>query len=193
MSFWQSDLGEVTGSEDDAFAKSFKQIPDNTLALAKIDSFTNAEYQDNKYLSIDWQLMDGDFKGQKVNQKIKVFGDSRDKDPAKTRHRALNMLKLIYQLFNYAPRHGNPPTDQELVHFNNKIAGIKIRETEPNAEGKQYNWVSEVHKTQGFKSETGIKLVVTHTNNWSSNQGPVDSAFSRNAGIPETIEDDIPF
>ena len=95
MSFWQSDLGEVTGSEDDAFAKSFKQIPDNTLALAKIDSFVNAEYQDNKYLSIDWQLMDGDFKGQKVNQKIKVFGDSRDKDPAKTRHRALNMLKLI--------------------------------------------------------------------------------------------------
>ena len=73
--FWTSELGEVTGSAADAFAKSFTQIPDGTMALAKIEAFINAEYQGNKYLSIDWLLTDGDFKGQKVNQKLKVYGD----------------------------------------------------------------------------------------------------------------------
>jgi hypothetical protein len=193
MNFWESELGEVTGKEEDAFAKSFTQIPDGTMALAKIDSFVNAEFNGNKYLSIDWLLIDGDFRGQKVNQKLKVFGDARDKDPIKTRHRALNMLKLIYQLYNIKPQHPNPPADDDLLVFIGKTAGIKIRETEPNAEGKQYNWVSEVHKAQGFKCETGVKLVVNHT----VNDDPFDTAFSRNRrGTSNDINqltDDIPF
>jgi len=160
MSFWQSTLGNITGNSEDAFAKSFKQIPDGTMALARIESFTNASYQDNKYLSIDWLLTAGEFKGQKVNQKIKVFGDSRDKDPERTRFRALNMLKLVYKLFGFTPNNNMPPHDSDLEFFMGKEAGIKIRETEPNAEGKQYNWVSEVHSTKGFQCESGIKLVV---------------------------------
>jgi len=191
--FWESELGEITGNAADAFVKSFKQIPDGTTALARIDSFTNAEYQGNKYLSIDWILTDGDFKGQKVNQKLKVWGDARDKDPMRTRHRALNMLKLIYQLFNIKPKSSEPPTDMELSSFNGKIAGLKIRETEPNDEGKQYNWVSEVHGAQGFKSETGVSTIVTHVNKAYVN---VDSAFSRNterAQAMKELDADIPF
>ena len=41
MSFWESELGEVTGTAADAFAKSFTQIPDGTMALARIESFIN--------------------------------------------------------------------------------------------------------------------------------------------------------
>jgi len=186
MSFWKSDLGEITGNEEDAFAKSFTQIPDNTLAIAKIVSFVNAEYNGNKYLSLDWQLIDGDFKGQKVNQKLKVFGDDRDKDPAKTRHRALNMLKLMYSLFNIKPAHADAPSDGDLAIFVNKIAGLKIRETEPNENGRQYNWVSEVHNPSGFKSETGISLVVTHR----PSQGAIGSVFNLPVG---ELQDDIPF
>jgi hypothetical protein len=194
MSFWESELGEVTGSAADAFAKTFTQIPDGTMALAKIEAFINAEYNGNKYLSIDWLLTDGDFRGQKVNQKLKVYGDPMAKDPAKARHRALNMLKLIYQLYNTKPKHANDPTDADLAVFVGKSAGIRIRETEPNDQGRQYNWVAEIHEAKGFKSETGISVVVTHTRNNSSGQGPIDSALDRNQRLSNTdLTDDIPF
>jgi hypothetical protein len=191
MSFWESELGVVTGEPSDAFAKSFTQIPDGTMALAKIESFVNAEYQGNRYLSIQWLLTDGDFKGAKVEQKLKVWGTREEKDPAKTRHRALNMLKLIYQLYNTKPKHADAPTDQDLAVFVGKAAGIKIRETEPNDQGRQYNWVAEIHEAKGFKCETGVSIVVTHTNVQNS-QNTFDSAFSRNAEV-SAPDDDIPF
>ncbi len=189
--FWTSELGAVTGTAADAFAKSFTQIPDSTMALARIDSFVNAEYQGNRYLTISWVLTDGDFKGAKVEQKLKVYGDPRDKDPAKTRHRALNMLKLIYQLYNTKPKHAGEPTDQDLAVFLGKAAGIKIRETEPNDQGRQYNWVAEIHDVKGFKCETGVSVVVTHVNNSTF----VESAFSRQAKLPidANLEEDVPF
>ncbi len=191
--FWKSDLGDVTGNAEDAFAKSFKQIPDGTMALSKIESFKKTVDQNkNPFFNIEWLLTAGDFKGQKVNQKIKVWGDPRDKDPAKTRFRALNMLKLIYQLYDIKPKNGDEPTDQDLAIFVGKEAGIKIRETEPNDEGKQYNWVAEIHPAKGFVCETGIKLEITH-----NFHDPMDSAFDRNrarqqAGHMEPV-DDVPF
>ncbi len=193
--FWESEVGVVTGSAADAFAKSFTQIPDGTMALARIESFVNGEYDGNKFLIITWILTDGDFKGSKVDQKLKVFGDPMAKDPAKARHRALNMLKLIYQLYKIKPKHLGDPTDQDLAVFIGKSAGIKIRETEPNDQGRQYNWVAEIHDPNGFKSETGISVVVTHTN-VQHNHAPVDSAFSRNntfAADHGPLEVDIPF
>jgi len=191
MGFWDSELGNVTGNAADAFAKSFTQIPDGTMALARIESFVNADYNGSKYLIIDWMLTEGDFRGQKVNQKIKVYGDPEAKDPAKARHRALNMLKLVYQLYGVKPKHANDPTDEDLSIFKGKVAGIKIRETEPNNQGKQYNWVGEVHDAKGFKSETGVSIVVTHTHNA---QGPMDSALDRNPrGSHQDLDSDIPF
>lgn len=193
--FWSSDLGEITGKAEDAFAKSFTIIPDGTMALAKIESFVNDENQEGfKCLVVNWVLNDGDFKGCKVTQKIKVFGGEPqyDKDPAKTRHRALNMLKLLYQQFGLSPENKEPPSDKALMVFNGKIAGIKIRETEPNADGRSFNWVAEVHKAAGFKSETGVKLTVTH-----APSGSVDSALTRNKGYSDPglkgLDDDIPF
>ncbi len=198
MSFWDSEMGEVTGKAEDAFAKQYMQIPDGTKALAKIESFTNQAHKDSgfTYLSIEWALQDGDFKGQKVSQKLKVYGgDMYDKDPVKTRHRALNMLKLLYQLFNIKPKHTNAPTDQDLAAFTGKIAGIKIRETEPNDKGRQYNWVAEVHPSQGFKSETGAGLpVLAHTAINSSSQradAPFDNSYHANDPGPDLS--DVPF
>lgn len=197
MSFWESELGDITGKSEDAFAKQFTQIPDGTKALAKIESFTNQKHKDSgfQYLNIEWALQDGDFRGQKVQQKLKVYGgDQYDKDPAKTRHRALNMLKLLYQLFKIKPKDGNAPTDQDLASFSGKIAGLKIRETEVNDKGRQYNWVAEVHASQGFKSETGTGLaIIAHStiSNVSSNIPSMTLPFYNNA--PEVDLGDIPF
>jgi hypothetical protein len=182
-------LGEVTGSAEDAFAKTFTRIPDGTMALARIEKFKNDlnDRTNETFLSIEWLLTDGDFKGQKVTQKIKAF----DSDP-KARHRALNMLKLMYQLYDIKPKHANPPTDDDLKAFFGKTAGLKIRETEPDKNsGKQYNWVSEVHAAKGFKCETGIKLVVTHDNIMPDG---LETAFDRNKkGSASSMDDDIPF
>jgi hypothetical protein len=197
MSFWESELGDVTGKAEDAFAKQFTQIPDGTKALAKIESFTNQVYKDSgfKYLNIEWVLQDGDYRGQKVQQKLKVYGgDQYDKDPTKTRHRALNMLKLLYELFKIKPKHANPPTDQDLASFAGKIAGIKIRETEMNDKGKSYNWVAEVHASQGFKAETGAGLPViarAAVSSYPSNKA-TDSPFNSSAP-PVYDESDVPF
>jgi hypothetical protein len=188
MSFWESEIGEVTGKAEDAFAKQFSQIPDGTKAIAKIQSFTNQEHKDSgfRYLNIEWILQEGDFRGQKVQQKLKVYGgDKFDRDPVKTRHRALNMLKLLYELYKMKPKHSNPPTDQDLASFVGKIAGIKIRETQPNDNGRQYNWISEVHASQGFKSETGMGLpMLAHAT--------INNHVNQNV-MPPDLLDDVPF
>ncbi len=202
MGFWDSELGEVTGKAEDAFAKDmFKTIPDGTMALARIESFNNQSHKESNfnYLEISWVLTAGDFKGRKVSQKLKVFGgDSYDRDPAKTKHRALNMLKLLYQLFNVKPTHAGAPTNEDLAVFVNKTAGLKIRETEPNEKGNQYNWIAEVHQAAGFKCETGISIVVTHKapNQDESTVNSLDNAFSRQrdrAQSNDYLSDDIPF
>jgi len=185
MSFWTSEVGELLGTPDAAFAKSFSNIiPDNTMALAKIHSFENKEYNANSYLQIDWVIIDGDFTGKHVFHKLKVF----DAKP-ETRHRMLNMLMLLYKMFNIKPKSNEPPTDQELAQFNGKEAGIRVQETEPNDKGKQYNWVSEVHDARGFQCKTGKSTVVTHS------RAGLESAFSRNPINNETSLDldDVPF
>lgn len=154
MSFWSSPLGEISGTSEEAFAKSISIIPDGTTARAIISDFDSNSFNGQKYLQIDWLLVDGDYEGQHVFQKIHVF----DRDPKK-RHRALNMLLLIYKLFNCVPDDDGEPTPRFLAQFKNKKAGIKIQQTEPNEKGKSYNWVSEVHAlTPQFVTKTGVKI-----------------------------------
>lgn len=180
MSFWSSELGQLSGNAADAFTKTFKSIPNDTMATAKIESMGYKEYNGDKYIQIDWQLMGGDFAGQHVFHKLYVF----DKD-SKRKHRFLNMLVLLYKLFDMQPESDMAPTDAELSKFKSKHAGIKIQETEPNEHGKVYNWVSEVYPAPGFKPETG-KSIERRTG--------VESAFSRNPSKPiDALESDIPF
>lgn len=185
MSFWTSDLGEITGKPEDAFSSTFVLIPDGTRALAKISKFTNDSDAFGSFINLEWILIDGEFKNRKINQKLRVFLNGSD-DKSKYAHKkALNMLKLIYDTFEIKLKHKNAPSDSDLSEFHGKIAGIVIFETQPNADGKQYNRVGEVHSSKDFKSETGVKLVVSSS--------PVETAFSRNEGTNYIPQDDIPF
>jgi hypothetical protein len=187
MSFWVSDVGQLTGEAKDAFTQNFKIIPDDTRALARIMKFFLVERNGRQHYEIDWELVDGEFKGRHVFQKIHAF----DAD-AKKKHRALNMMMLLYKTNSLQPKHNNAPTDADLMAFAGKICGIRIQEwSAPKEDGTMMegNWVSEVHPPAGFKSSTGVKQEVVHTKTASS----VDSAFSRNAPPVGAIEDDIPF
>lgn len=185
MSFWTSELGTLSGEAKDAFAKTFKVIPDGTTAVAKIVRFYYEENNSKTYYAVEWELIDGDFKGQHVFQKIHAF----DNDPKK-KHRALNMMMLLYKMYGLKPDSNVAPNNKELAAFQGKIAGIKIQEwSAPREDGSMMegNWVSEVNPAEGFKSETGIKAEVVHT------RPGVESAFSRNSQQKVETTDDIPF
>ena len=177
--FWKSDIGAITGNNEEAFAKTFRLIPDGTLAIGKIAAFTNSNNFGKPCLNIRWEIVDGEFKGSSVFQKIFVFDDDQKK-----RHRALNMFALLYKLFAITIK-GGSPSDDDLKLFLGKHAGIKIQETEPNDEGKQYNWVSEVHPATGFSCVTGVSVAPDVR---------LDSAFKRNEKTTKIEDDsDIPF
>ena len=98
MSFWESKLGEVTGNAQDAFAKEFVRIPNNTLALAKITSFVNRDNNGFKFLEIEWLLTEGSHKGKKVSQKIKCIDlEPQEKDPEKLD--CAYLVELIDRIF----------------------------------------------------------------------------------------------
>ena len=79
MSFWHSELGQLSGKPEDSYAKTFKSIPDGTSAIAKIISFTNKEYNGNPYLQIECSITSEDFTGRRIFQKLHVF----DAEPKK--------------------------------------------------------------------------------------------------------------
>src|SRR5690606_8571900 len=111
--------GEVTGQPDDAFTKVFSIIPDGTSAIAKIEKMTNQDFMGAKTINIEWVIVKGDFKGRKITHKLKVFDEDNKK-----RHRALNMLKLIYSMFNDKPEGTEAPSDKDFLKLVGKEAGI---------------------------------------------------------------------
>lgn len=159
--FWDSPLGSITGSANDAFVKDFTRVPNNTMALAKISDVTMPEFGSSQVIEIVWILQDTEYSGALVRQKLKCW----DMDE-RARFRALNMLKYLYDLFGVEPLQWDP-TVQDLMTFVGRRAGIRVLETKPNKDGKQYNWVSEVHNARDFKSASGKYLetvVKTHVN-----------------------------
>lgn len=153
MAFWESRTGEaLTGNPEDSFNSGFQIIPDGTTAKAMIKIFEPKEINGEKFYQITWKIVSDKFKNAEVRQKLNVF----DTKPERAQ-RSLNMMMLIYNLFEYKPTHNNAPSIEELKIFSGKMAGIKIQEWE--FEGKQGNRVSEVYQLdENFMPEVGIKL-----------------------------------
>jgi len=196
MSFWKSPTGKaITGNERDSFLQDFSVIPDGTMALASIKMCMIIEadatqYKEaERYIEVIYKLIDGEFKNREVKQKIKVFAGKPE-----SIHRNLNMLKLLMTLCEFKPTHNEEPTESELGSLCDKIVGIKIGEWSiPTQDGGiiDGNNVREVHPSNNFECETGIKKEPAQS---SPTKSHVDSAFSRNAkdGFKD-LNDDIPF
>jgi len=174
MSFWNVDGKEITGNAKDAFTPSFAVIPDGTKAVAMIDDVAIKDYN-GQYIEISWKLTTGEYSQRLLFQKIKVFDDD-----SKKRTRALNMLMLLYKLAGLQPPQSQP-TEHDLKEFIGKHAGIMIQEWE--YDGKNGNWISEVHPVDGFETKTGIKIEVVST--------PAQAPLS--AIAQELAVDDVPW
>lgn len=192
MSFWQSELGAITGSEKDAFLPSFEVIPEGTKAIAHIKSCAIVETDDTQYKSADkfievkYKIVsEGDHKHREVTQKIKVFNGD-----AKQLHRNKNMLKLLMDLCEFKPSHSGEPTNQDLAQMVGKVLGITIGEwsmTKADGGIMDGNFVREIASSKDFKCEVGIKAEVKRT------PPSVGSAFSRDKERRDQLDVDIPF
>lgn len=188
MSFWKSEIGEITGNPEDAFSKSFEIIPDNTLALASISKIFKDEMPNTgiRRLKIVWKITSNEYKGNEVNQSLYVFDldpygkDEQEKLRKHFRH--LNMFKILYDVCNMRPSHASEPTEEELQEFVGRIAGIKINETLPNDKGNVYNYVSEIHSPKGFTCEVGVKKDVPEKRRMEDKPTTVAEVFD--ADIP---------
>lgn len=147
MSFFSQEALQTTGSFN---SNSFETIPDNTKALAVI---TNAEWREgneynNKYISLTWDIVEGEFKGRKVFQKIKLFASDKDKVI-----KAQKMLIAIDANCKGAiAQAGVEPTVQGLSSLLHSPMYIMIKEYEMN--GNKGNWVCAVsERKRGAQQE----------------------------------------
>lgn len=170
MSFFSQEALQTTGSFD---SNSFEVIPDNTKALAVI---TNAEWREAneynaKHISLTWDIVEGEFKGRKVFQKIKLFESDKDKVI-----KAQKMLIAIDANCKGAiAQAGVEPTVQGLASLLHSPMYIMIKEYEMN--GNKGNWVCAVSERK-----RGEQQSQQQPNSPVTDQEP-----------PVDFDDDIPF
>lgn len=198
MSVWDSATGApITGDERSSFANNFPSLPDNTQANAMIMSFTSEIYEQEMSYQIKWQILDGDFKGCNVKQRIGVY-DAKDYKAQVAR----NMFKRMWILCDLKPTHSRDPDNNDLAVLKHKILSIKIGNG--IIEGADRTWVREVWPENHLEVCTGNTVVSTSKPRQaeSTSSGRPESALDRqakrNASAPAddadlTIDNDIPF
>ena len=153
MSYFRLSNGDIaTGKKESAFLSDFGIIPNGTLALAAIERVEEKTFQDEVLLQISWRLMNAPFANRIVTQKLKVGSAN-----AATADRAKEMLLLIFETCRVTMQDMHQgPNSNDFMALQSKICGILIREWQ--MDGKEGNFVAEVHPSFGFLEAVGMKL-----------------------------------
>ena len=118
---WQDSYGTAIGVSS---ARAFPNmiIPDGTIVPATI-SQANAieEYPIPPEYQFYWHILDGDYKGREVRQKIQY----RDKNP-KRADKDKAVLVFLYDLFKRTLPIDHFPTDHEIKWLQGWVATIEI-------------------------------------------------------------------
>lgn len=176
MSFWESQSGtKIDGSVENSHVQQFKVIPDNTRAVVSIKDVVLKNIQGDEFYQATYKIIDGDFKGEEVRHKIKAF----DHD-TKKRDREVNMFMRLFKLCGKQVTGNTAPGSEELAQLKGCVIGIRIQEW--FFDGKEGNWVSEIHPSDGFVSEAGKKA-----------ERDLSTAFSRNPRTDSGLDNDVPF
>lgn len=146
MSFFSQEALQTTGSFD---SNSFETIPDNTKALAVI---TNAEWREAnefnaKHISLTWDIVEDEFKGRKVFQKIKLL----ESDKAKALKAQKMLIAIDANCKGAIAQAGVEPTQQGLQSLLHSPMYIMIKEYEMN--GNKGNWVVAVSERNSKKGQ----------------------------------------
>jgi len=146
MSFFQlsdNSAFDTSGSFEMGGGK-IEPIPNNTQVKAIIDEAKWDDYNNERYISLRWSIIDGEFVNRKIFQKVKVC----ESDSAK-RDKALRMLAAIdTNSGGGLMKLGYEPTEMDLAaNLTNKPQAILLQTwemTKDNGEEISGNWVSQV-------------------------------------------------
>ena len=147
MSFFEVSEGSIdTSGEFDMGGGSV--IPDNTNCKACIEDIQWQTWEGDEFINAMWTVLDGDYKGRKVFQKIRAKDEN-----IKKRDKAIRMLAAIDANSGGKLREsGKEPTDEMLLKaLSNKPMIIKVMVWE--LDGKQGNWISMVSPLSSAATE----------------------------------------
>lgn len=153
MSFFTtSDNENIFSTGEFEAMEELAPIPHGTKIIAMADEIGWKEYEGENYISVRWEVLDGEYKGRKVFQKIKPYDeDDKKADKAKKMLAAIdanaggNLLKS-----------GKAPDDGDLaVNILNKPMILKLAVWE--IDGKSGNWVMAVSKDTPENRQTEPK------------------------------------
>lgn len=186
--FWESPLGQLTGLPADSFVFQYdnRRVPNNSFLSCKVSkvSWDHDDYKNEDVLDFYFTCNNSEFAGISSRLRIRPYSTTDE-----VKHRNLNLLKLVYNMFGVRPSHAGAPNDTDFAQFIGKPCGCRWQLTDPNDKGYTYNYISEVHPIQGFTDSVGEETVVT-----STPASKVDSAFERNRNnAPDLTDEDIPF
>ena len=140
MSFFTtSDNQAIQTSNTFDMNVEMEPIPNNTQLKAYIDEIKWDDYQGDNYISARWTVIDGEYKGRKIFQKIRAT----DSDPAKA-DKAKRMLAAIdANAGGKLMSQGVQPDDMMLsINLMNKPMFIQVAIWE--FDDKKGNWVKAV-------------------------------------------------
>ena len=152
MSFWTTSDNQAIEKTTTATTNvEIAPIPAKTVLKAMVSEAKWDEYQGDRYISLTWTVVDGEYKKRLIFQKIRV----NDKDPKKA-DRQKRLFAAIAtnaggELFNVQ----GEPSDYDLARcLSNKIMCIRVQvwkmeDTQGNV--KSGNWIDAVASKDGFE------------------------------------------
>lgn len=118
---------------------SFEPIPDGTKAKAAIDEAKWDSYNEETYISLRWAILEGEFKGRKVYQKVRIS----DASPQKAENAMAMLVAIDANAGGAIYAAGVKPDDMSLsINLMNKPMIIRLATWEIN--DKKGNWVNAV-------------------------------------------------
>lgn len=165
MSFW--DLNDGTKAESnnsfELASGNLEPIPNDTTCIGAIEEAKWDSYQDDRYISLKWRVMQPDaFANRVIFHKVKVFGMASDKDPNATADKAKRMLAAIdANAGGKLMQVTGEPSDMDLMGaLVGKMMAIKCMvwemKDQATGEARSGNWIAAVAPAKGAEISSPV-------------------------------------
>lgn len=141
MNFWNLSDNTQVGDSTEFESMNNEPIPANTNLKSVIEQAEWKSYEGENYINLQWSVIDGQYKGRKVFQKVKV-----NEPDEKKRDKAIRMLAAIDANCGGKLRaSGQMPDDGQLMGaLVNRPMVIKVLVWESEDKSMSGNWVVKV-------------------------------------------------
>ncbi|MDU7405678.1 MAG: hypothetical protein E7L15_17700 [Citrobacter portucalensis] len=153
--FWNLSDGKTAESKSDfEFGGGFELIPDGTRVLAAVEECKDDEWEGERFFSLKWRILDGEYKNRIIFQKLKVFSQKE-----KQRDNAITMLAAIdANAGGKLMSSGKEPTDFAIASaLANRPMILLLRIWESEDKKKTGNYVAGVFGRQQTKASSAPK------------------------------------